>query len=132
MAKRRKVKCAIKKIPIKKHFALAMKKLRKLNASGQRAAVVGSSNAFIKDVTRFFKNIRKKPALVKAAHRKVLRKHSKSLRKLIHAKTPVHEKRLILVQKGGIFPALVPIIIALIGAGGTVAGAATTAAIMKA
>ena len=119
------------KIPVKRKFVNAMKRLRQMKAAKQRAAVLGASNEFIRDVTGFMSKLRNQPHLVKTSHRNVLNKHRQKLRKLIHAKTPLENKRLILSQTGGIFPALIPIICALIGAGGGIAGAATSAAIIK-
>ena len=120
-----------KKIAVKKQFAKAMYKLRRMKAKNQRAAAIGASNEFIRDISGFFKKIRSQPHLVKPAHRRILKKHQKKLRKLVHAKTPIHRKKFILSQKGGILPALIPVICALIGAGGGIAGAATSAAIIK-
>ena len=118
-------------IRVKQKFAKAMSQLKRMKAAKQRSSVVGSSNEFIRDVSNFMSRVRKQPHLVKASHRNILKRHSKKLRKLVHAKTPINSKRLILSQKGGIIPALIPVICALIGAGGGIAGAATSAAIIK-
>ena len=120
-----------KAIAVKGKFAAAIKRLKRMKAANQRTAVIGASDEFIRDVSNFMTKIRKQPQSVKTSHQKILKKHSKLLRKLIHAKTPVERKRLILSQRGGIFPALIPVICALIGAGGGIAGAATSAAIIK-
>ena len=121
-----------KKISVKKKFAQAVSHLRGMKAKKQRSAVVGSSNEFIRDVSGFVNKLRTRPDLVSSKHRRVLKKHRRKLQKLAHAKTPINRKRLILVQKGGIFPALIPIFVALIGAGGGIGAAATSAAILKA
>ena len=121
----------VKAFPVKRKFATAMKQLKRMKAAKQRLAVTGASKEFIRDVSNFMTKIRKRPQTVKASHQKILKRHSKKLRKLIHAKTPIESKRLILSQKGGIIPALIPVICALIGAGGGIAGAATSAAIIK-
>ena len=121
----------VKAIPVKRKFATAIKKLKQMKAAKQRLSVIGASNEFIRDVSNFMTKIRKRPQTVKASHRKILKRHSKKLRKLIHAKTPIESKRMILSQRGGILPALIPVICALIGAGGGIAGAATSAAIIK-
>ena len=118
-------------IRVKQKFAKAMSQLKRMKAAKQRSSVVGSSNEFIRDVSNFMSRVRKQPHLVKASHRNILKRHSKKLRKLVHAKTSINSKRLILSQKGGIIPALIPVICALIGAGGGIAGAATSAAIIK-
>lgn len=119
-------------VPVKRKFIKAMKSLQDMPKRKQRIAAVNASNEFIRDVGRFMKKIQKRPGLVmKAAHRKILQRNKKKLRKLIHAKTPVTEKRLILAQKGGIIPALIPIVCAIIGAAGTIGASATHAAISK-
>jgi hypothetical protein len=133
VAKRKKVvkRKHAQKIAVKEKFLNAMKRLKSMKKGKQSATVLTASNEFIRDVSGFMSKIRKRGQLVNSKHRKVLSKHAKNLRKLIHAKTPVESKRLILSQRGGILPALIPIICALIGAGGGIAGAATSAAIIK-
>ena len=121
-----------KKIIVKKKFMRAITQLRRMKPKRQRSSVVGASNEFIRDVSGIMNKMRHRPDLVKSSHRKILKRHSKKLRSLIHAKTPINKKRLILVQRGGIFPALIPVIVALIGAAGGIGGAATSAAILKA
>ena len=121
-----------KKIKVKRKFANAISRLKQMKPMKQRAAAVGASNEFIRDMSSFFSKIRKRPDLLKAKHRRILRRYRKKMKKLVHAKTPIHSKRLILSQKGGIIPALIPIIVAAIGAGGSVAAAATHAAVSRA
>lgn len=130
MAKRKGGK-KVKKLKVKRKFANAMLRMRKMKRAKQRTLVEGASNEFIRDVSGFIKRVRHRPDLVKGSHRKVLRRHKKKLQRLIHAKTPIKKKRRILLQKGGIIPALIPIICAIIGAGGAVGAGAASAAIMK-
>ena len=120
-----------KKLKVKKQFKDAMTRLRRMTPLKQRASVVGASNQFIRDLSSFLSKIRNAGHLLKASHRNTLRKHKKKLRKLVNAKTPIHMKRLILSQRGGIAPFLIPIIVAAIGAGGSIGAAATHAAIAK-
>ena len=133
--KQRYRKKSSKKVQVKRQFRRAMKHLQRMNPVKQRTAVVGASNKFIRDMTGFLSKIRSKGDLVKPSHRKILRRHRKKLKKLVNPKTSIATKRLILSQKGGIAPALIPVIVALIGAGGGVAasaaGGAAHAAIMK-
>lgn len=131
MAKRKQMRKNRKKLVVKKRFVNAITNLRRMKAPKQRAAIVGASNDFIRDVSGLLKRIRKRPDLVKPSHQKVLKRHKKKLQRLVQAKTPIRIKRQILSQKGGIIPALIPVIVALIGAGGSIAGAATSAAILK-
>lgn len=119
------------KLKVKRQFKNAFSRLRRMKAKKQRAAAVGASEEFIRDVSKFMNKVRSKPHLLNSSHRRVLQKHKKKLRKLVHAKTPLYMKRFILSQKGGILPALVPVIVALIGAGGSIAAGATSAAILK-
>lgn len=130
MAKRKGGK-KVKKLKVKRKFANAMLRMRKMKRAKQRTLVEGASNEFIRDVSGFIKQVRHRPDLVKGSHRQVLRRHKKKLQRLIHAKTPIKKKRRILLQKGGIIPALIPIICAIIGAGGAVGAGAASAAIIK-
>ena len=121
-----------RKVKVKQRFRNAIKQLHRMNPVKQRVKVVGASNAFIRDVTGFLKKIRNKGHLVtKPAHHRVLKKHRQKLKKLVNPKTSLDMKRMILSQKGGIVPALIPIFVALIGAGGGIAASATHAAVMK-
>ena len=122
---------AIRKIRTKRKFVNAIKRLKGMKKDAQLKAVLGASNEFIKDLSVYIRQLRRRPDLVKASHRKVLKKHGTKLRKLIHAKTPIHQKRLILMQSGGIFPFLIPVITAVLSAGGAIGAAATSAAILK-
>lgn len=97
----------------------------------QRATVLSASDRFIHDFTKFLRNIRNKGHLMKPSHRRILKKHRNKLRKLVKANTPMNMKRLILTQKGGIVPFLIPLAVAMIGAAGTVGASAAGAAIMK-
>ena len=116
---------------VKGKFKDAISRLKRMNPINQRNAALASSDEFIRDISGLFSKVRGRPDLLKAQHRNVLKRHRLKLKKLVHAKTPVSTKRLILAQKGGILPLLVPIITALIGAGGAIGGAATHAAISK-
>ena len=64
--------------------------------------------------------------------RKKLTQHRKALQKFVNPRTSLRKKKQVLTQHGGILPALIPIIVAAIGATGTVGAAATHAAISKA
>ena len=102
-----------------------------MKRASQKILTQGASKEFIRDVSNFLKRVRQRPDLVKGSHRKTLQRHRKKLRRLIHANTPIEKKRQILLQKGGIIPALIPIICAVIGACGAVGAGAASAAIMK-
>lgn len=121
------------KLRVKKKFAAAMKHLHRQSKKVQRESVVGASNEFINDIINTLKQLRNKPHLVSSKHVKVLNKHKVHLRKLINKRTSMAIKRKILQvnQRGGIFPFLIPIIAAAIGAAGSVGAAAVGAAIAK-
>ena len=131
MTKRKHLKFKKKKISVSRRFAKAISALRRMKAKNRRAAALSASNDFIRDISRFLIKIRKRPDLVKASHKKILKRNREKLRKLVYAKTPINMKRLILAQKGGFLSVLVPIIVAIISAAGGIGAAATSAAILK-
>ena len=104
----------------------------RMSKQKQKQNVAGASNEFIRDVSSFMNKLRKQPHLVGSRHKATLRKHKQKLRRLVSSKTPIHVKRAILQQKGGIIPLLIPLIVAAIGATGAVGAAATHAGIMRA
>ena len=122
-----------KSLAIKKQFRRAVAKLQRMRPVKQREAMLTASPEFIRDVSNFFKQIRHKAHLVKPKHRQVIKRHKKEFRKLIDPRTPIALKRVMLYQKGGQFGEIIipAIISAIIGAGGSVAGSAAAAAVMK-
>ena len=128
---RRKVKKTAAKINVKPKFADALRRLKRMKKANQKTAIFGASNEFIRDLSSFMQKIKHRPDLVSKSRRKTLAKHRAKLRKLIHAKTSIDNKRLILSQTGGILPFLIPIICASITAAGGIGAAATSAAIIK-
>ena len=122
-----------KKIKVKRKLRNAISRLKTMTARQKRTAALGASNEFLRDISRFFSKLRKRPDLVtKSKHRRILKRHKSKLQKLVHAKTTMNDKRRILAQKGGILPALIPVVVAGIGALGGVAASATHAAVSKA
>lgn len=121
----------VAKLTVKPKFADALRRLKRMKKGKQRTAVLGASNEFIRDVSSFMQKLKRRPDLVSKTHRKTLAKHRTKLRRLVHAKTPIDNKRLILSQTGGILPFLIPIICASITAAGGIGAAATSAAIIK-
>ena len=116
---------------VSRKFFNAVRHLRRMSASAQRVSIAQASNAFINDIIKVLKYLKKRPHLVSTSHKKKLKKIKPRLRKLVHGKTSMVKKRNILMQRGGIIPFLIPIIAAAIGAAGSVASGAVTAAIMK-
>ena len=143
----RRMKKKNKKVAIrpKKKFAKAIHSLRRMNARKQRESVSRASPEFIKDLTSTLRKIRKRGDLVPKKHHKTLSRHKHVLRKLVHPKTSIAQKRKLLTQtkskgkgqrggggqRGGVFPLLIPIIVAAIGGASSVAASAVGAAIMK-
>jgi hypothetical protein len=137
-----------------KQFVKAMFSLHKMSKQKQREAAMQASPQFIRDLCKVLSNLRNHPELLNAKQRKRIQPHVNKLRKLIHSKTSIAKKRLILsqtanrthakapfsskrtllarpIQKGGILPILIPIICASIAGGTTIAASAVGAAIMK-
>lgn len=125
------------RIPTKPKFVNAMMRLKGMSKAQQKAVLHGASNEFIRDMSSYLQKLKKRPELIKhPAHRKLLKRHRAKLRKLVHAKTSLRQKRAILTQRGGqiggaIAAAIIAIVCASIGAAGTVGAAATSAAILK-
>ena len=150
MAKKKQIKSLqkLQKSLQKKQFVKAMFSLAKMSEQKQREAATQASPQFIKDLCKVLSNLRNHPELLNAKQRKRIQPHINKLRKLIHSKTSMAKKRLILsqsisgahakapfskrpIQKGGILPILIPIICASIAGGTTIAASAVGAAIMK-
>jgi hypothetical protein len=133
MAKRRHFKVKKSKMSVKNKFKNAMFKLRRMGKRKQQNVIAGASKEFIKDISDYLSKIRRKPHLVKNwKHRKQLKRHRVKLQRLVNPQVSLDKKRKILLMRGGIFPFVIPIICASIGAAGTVGAAAVGAAIAKA
>ena len=119
------------KLLVKQKFYSAIKKLHRLKANQQRAAVSGASKEFLDDISKTLRRLKTVPHILSAKHKNTLKRHRQKLRRLVHAKTPTNTKRRILMQKGGFISILVPILSAIIAAAGGIGAAATSAAIIK-
>ena len=106
-----------------KKFTQAFQRLRKLNKNDQLIAMGVSNNAFIRQFCNQVKKLRSAP--VSAKLRKRLQQQGKALRKLIDAKTAIHSKRMMLSQRGGIFPLLMAALPALGSVVGSIINATT-------
>lgn len=135
MAKRKSKRASgkhIKKLAVKSKFLHAARRLRQMKANAQKQTIANASNEFVRDVSSVMGRLRKRPDLVSSKHRKVIRRHRGKLQRLVNKKTSLQKKRKILMSSGGIFPALIPIIAAAIGAAGSVGAGAVGAAISRA
>lgn len=131
------------RLRVKKKFAKAIGKLKYMKPNAQRVAVSTASREFLNDISSLLRQIRFRHDLLNKRHKNILTKHKGALRKLVSPRTTVTQKRRLLSteskskkqkrsQRGGIIPALIPIIAAAIGAAGTIGASAVGAAVMKA
>lgn len=107
-----------KKLIVKKKFRKAIIHLSKLSSNAQRAAVAQIHSNFIKDLSSVLKKLRKRADLVTPSQRKHIFKNKNKLRKLVNPKTSIKKKREILIQRGGILPALLVYLVASAASGG--------------
>ena len=119
------------KIRVKSKFVKALQSLRKMKTQEQRMRTKNASNEFIQDVSRTISRLRTRPDLVNSKHRRILKRYKKPLRQLVNRASSIKQKRKVLLLRGGIFPALIPILCATIGAAGAVGASAAGAAVMK-
>lgn len=118
----------------KARFARAIHTLKKLPPARQRKEISVANDKFIRDLCSVTCKLRNHTSLPLTKKMKQdLKKYAPKLRALTKKRTSVAMKRKVLsTQRGGIAPFLIPIIVAAIGAGGSVASAATAAAISRA
>ena len=112
-----------------KKLALALHALKHLPKQRRQQALRNSSPQFIKDLSSAVRKLRVSKVSPNVQRR--LSKHRALLRCLCNSKTSIKKKRQALVQRGGVLPFLVPIIVASIGAAGSVGAAAAGAALSK-
>ena len=101
-----------KKKPSK--FAKAIQALRRMRPHQRTIAIRQSNDRFIRDVVSHVRKLRNAKLSPKMA--KQVKRHSQKLRWFINPKISLKKKRNCLVQKGGFFPALVPILGPIMGA----------------
>lgn len=117
----------------KESFIHAVQALNRLSPSRQKQEVKVASNKFIHHLCSATCKLRRCNKLrLSPKMKRDFKRYGPKLRALTKQRTSIHKKRMILTQKGGILPFLVPIIVAGIGAAGGVGAAATHAAISKA
>ena len=121
------------KIIVKRKLFNALHSLRRMKTKDQRLRTRMASSEFIKDIANVMRRIRTRPELVKSTrHRKVLTKHKKLLQKIVSKKSsPEQQRKLLLQKRGGFIQFLIPILCAVIGAGGSIGAAAVGAKVMK-
>ena len=120
-------------VHVKPKFKKAIRALLQMNKRMQKQMMRSASNKFVKDFSSTVAKLRYRPYLVSQRNRRKLHQHKRKLRILADSRASIKSKRRVLNhQTGGIFPILIPIIAASIGAAGSVAGAAVHAAIARA
>lgn len=110
MAKRKSKSKKSGKLVVKRKFYEAIKKLHRLKANQQRAAVSGASNEFVNDISKLLRRLKTSTNLISSKHRRGIKKQRLKFKRLAQAKSTVKAKRRILTQKGGFLPFLIPLI----------------------
>ena len=82
-------------------FMTALRKLKKMKRNEQSQAISMANNTFIKQFVGHLRKMRR--AKLSTKSKRALKKHKKSLRKLISARTGMSKRRKMLSQKGGGF-----------------------------
>lgn len=124
----------VHKVSVSPEFRKAMNELKRMKGGSRRAALVRANDKFVRDLSHVLGKVRNNPPDLSKVNPRLLRRlrlQRKRFQTFVNKKTSIKKKRRIITQKGGIFPALIPIICAAIGAAGTVGGAAAGAAIAK-
>ena len=117
------------------NFYRAVHVLKRMKTKQRQSALAKANDKFINDLSHVMrKDCQLPPNVVHVSPqlKRRIRSRQKALQSFTKAKTSLKRKRMIVRQKGGIIPALIPIICAAIGAGGSVAAAGVGAAIAKA
>ena len=127
-----KAKAAVRKVSRAPRKLLnTLTKLRKLPLTQQHRQLQLANGKFVKDLSSAARKVRYAKVKLAPTVRKKLTQHRKALQTFVNPRTSLRKKKQVLTQRGGIIPALIPIIVAAIGATGTVGAAATHAAISK-
>ena len=106
-------------------FHRALLRLKKLKGRQQSQAIGMANDTFIRQMCQGVKKLRYSKKVNRQSARR-LHRHRANLRQLVSPRLSVHKKRKLLSQRGGILPALVPLLLSAIGpvAGGIVGAAA--------
>ena len=117
-------------MPSKLLFAL--KKLSKLHVSEQQRQLRFANQKFINDLCAATRKVRYAKVKLSPSLGKKLKRQQQHLRSLASRRTSVKKKRQLLTQRNGIVLAMIPIIVAALGATDSIAAAATHATISRA
>ena len=86
-------------------FSVTLQRLKKLKAKQRRQAIEVANAKFIRDFVSQVKKLRRTTKLRPDLRRK-LKRHTKSLKKLINSRTGLDSKRQLMSQRGGFLPLL--------------------------
>ena len=105
-------------------FRRALLRLKKLKGHHQSQAIGMANDTFIRQMCQGVKKLRYSKKVNRQSARR-LKRHRANLRQLVSPRLSVQKKRKLLSQRGGIIPAIIPLLLSAIGpiAGG-IAGAA--------
>ena len=124
-----------KKVRVSPKFHHVLHTLKGMKMNQRRVALSKANDKFVRDLSNVVGKLRHLPRdAIPSMNPKLQRfiyLRRKSLRAFSKSNTPMKKKRMMVKQKGGIFPALIPIICASIAAAGTVGSAAVGAAVAK-
>ena len=132
--KRKKKVNAAPKVRVSSRFHQAMLQLKHMKGDYRKHALARANDRFIRDLSQVTGKVRKHPPDLSKVNPRLMRRlqfQRKQFRSFANKKTSLKKKRRLLTQKGGIFPALIPIICAAIASAGSIGGAAVDAAISK-
>ena len=106
-------------------FRRALLRLKNLKGRHQSQAIGMANDTFIRQMCQGVKKLRYNKKVNRQSARR-LQRHRANLRQLVSPRLSVHKKRKLLSQRGGILPALIPLLLSAVGpvAGGIVGAAA--------
>ena len=106
-------------------FRRALLRLKNLKGRHQSQAIGMANDTFIRQMCQGVKKLRYNKKVNRQSARR-LQRHRANLRQLVSPSLSVHKKRKLLSQRGGILPALIPLLLSAVGpvAGGIVGAAA--------
>ena len=123
------------RVRVSPKFHHAVSALKRMKMNQRRQALKNANNRFVSDLSKVMGKLRRLPrdALppMSPQMRRSIYVRRRSLRSFVSPKTSMKKKRMMIKQKGGIFPALIPLICAGIAAAGSVGSAAVGAAIAR-
>lgn len=110
----------------------ALHRLCKLPREEQRRQLQLANEKFVNDLSSATRKLRYARLKLSPSMRKKLKQHRKALHTFMNGRVSAQRRKQVLTQRGGIAPFLVPIIVAALGATGSIGAAATHAAISRA